>query len=321
DYVIRVKTLKKGEWMEIPLNTSRNSIRRLNQYKNGSPTIKVLKSGLIKVSVPVTKKTQEYKYDEIIGVDVGETELLHTSENKTYGSFKQMIEKYDRAVLPKLSNRSKLRVLMRKYRKRLKKETSEERKQRLREKIGNINRMLQGRKALNRVLRSYEHAVKKEITLAVKNFMNDIKNRKVLVSMEDLNILEFDRGRRSNRRDSNWARGQLLKKLQEALEWHGKDHIGVEPAYTSQECPVCHNVDKKSRDGKRFKCTCCGYEDDADHVGAINIRARAEDKEIEEIIERYRYNKKRRHEAIKKVLNERHRRYMDSAAVAQAIAI
>ncbi|SHF22159.1 hypothetical protein SAMN02746089_01500, partial [Caldanaerobius fijiensis DSM 17918] len=141
------------------------------------------------------------------------TELLHTSENKTYGSFKQMIEKYDKTVLPKLSNRSKLRALMRKYRKRLKKETSEEKKQRLREKISNINRMLQGRKALNRVLRSYEHAVKKEITLAVK-----------------------------------------------------------------------------------FKCICCGYEDDADHVGAVNIRARAEDKEIGEIAERYRYNKKRRHE-------------------------
>ncbi|SNX54112.1 RNA-guided endonuclease TnpB family protein [Thermoanaerobacterium sp. RBIITD] len=321
DYVIRVKTLKKGKWIDIPLKTSNDSARRLNQYKNGSPTIKVLKSGLIRVSVPVEKKTKEYKYDKIIGIDVGETELIHTSENKIYGSFKQMIEIYDLTVLPKLSNRSKLKALMRKYRKEIKKANDENKKQKLREKIGNINKMLQGRKSLNRVLRSYNHAVNKEISSAIKGFINDVKGKEILVSMEDLNILEFDRGRKSNRRDTNWARGQLLKKMQEKLEWHGVKFVGVEPAYTSQECPICHNANKKNRNGKQFKCICCGYEDDADHVGAINIAKRAEDKEIAEIVEKYKYNKKYRHNKLKMLLNERHNKYMDSVAITQIIAI
>lgn len=245
DYVIRVKTLEKGKWIEIPLTTSQNSRRRLKQYKNGSPTIKVLKSGLIKIGVPVTKKTQTYEHKEIIGVDAGETDLIHTSENKVHGSFKDLLEKYDKTFLPKLGNRSKLRALMKKYRKELKSEINEQRKEKLRKKINNINKMLQGRKTLNRVLRPYNHAVEKEIARAVKEFVNDIKNKKVLVVMEDLDILEFDRGRKRNRHDSNWARGKLLQKLQEILDWYGKKYKEVEPAYTSQECPICHNVDKK----------------------------------------------------------------------------
>ncbi|SDF79154.1 transposase, IS605 OrfB family, central region [Thermoanaerobacter thermohydrosulfuricus] len=321
DYVIRVKTLERGKWIEIPLTTSKNSKRRLNQYKNGSPTIKILKNGLIKVAIPITKKTHTYEYKEIIGVDAGETDLIHTSENKVYGSFKYLSEKYDKTVIPKLANRSKLRALMKKYKKELKSETNEQRKEKLRRKINNINKMLQGRKTLNRVLKSYNHAVQMEIARAVKEFINDIKNEKVLIVMEDLNILEFDRGKKRNRYDSNWAKGKLLQKLQETLDWDGKKHKEVEPAYTSQECPICHNVDKKNRNGKHFKCTYCGYESDADYVAALNIKARAEDKEIEEIVEEYRYNKKERHKAIKELIKNRHREYLDSVAQAQARAI
>jgi IS605 OrfB family transposase len=160
-----------------------------------------------------------------------------------------------------------------------------------------------------------------EIARAVKEFINDIKNEKVLIVMEDLNILEFDRGKKRNRYDSNWAKGKLLQKLQETLDWDGKKYKEVEPAYTSQECPICHNVDKKNRNGKHFKCTYCGYESDADYVAALNIKARAEDKEIEEIVEKYRYNKKERHKAIKELIKNRHREYLDSAAQAQARAI
>jgi len=63
------------------------------------------------------------------------------------------------------------------------------------------------------------------------------------------------------------------------------------------------------------------YESDADYVAALNIKARAEDKEIEEIVEKYRYNKKERHKAIKELIKNRHREYLDSAAQAQARAI
>lgn len=35
-------------------------------------------------------------------------------------------------------------------------------------------------------------------------------------------------------------------------------------AYTSQECSICHHIDKKNRDGRFFECVNCGHKQDAD---------------------------------------------------------
>lgn len=74
-----------------------------------------------------------------------------------------------------------------------------------------------------------------------------------------------------------------------ALNWKGYDFVEVAPEFTSQVCPVCGNLDSANRDGKRFKCICCGHEDDADHVGSINIRERAVNKDLMDICEKHRY--------------------------------
>lgn len=73
------------------------------------------------------------------------------------------------------------------------------------------------------------------------------------------------------------------------LNWRGFNFAEVEPDYTSQICPVCSNLNHESRNGKDFTCTCCGYHDDADHVGAINIRARYEDSEVMDICKKTQY--------------------------------
>ena len=84
-----------------------------------------------------------------------------------------------------------------------------------------------------------------------------------------------------------FARGQLQKKLMETLNWKGYDFKEIEPDYTSQCCPVCSYTDKANRNNKSFTCQCCGYEADADYVGALNIKARAEDKEILDVCEKH----------------------------------
>jgi len=48
-------------------------------------------------------------------------------------------------------------------------------------------------------------------------------------------------------------------------------HI-VHSEWTSQECPECGNIDKNNRTTQEvFKCTACGYKDNADHVGSTNV--------------------------------------------------
>jgi len=48
-------------------------------------------------------------------------------------------------------------------------------------------------------------------------------------------------------------------------------HI-VHSEWTSQGCPECGNIDKDNRTTQEvFNCTACGYEDNADHVGSVNV--------------------------------------------------
>jgi len=48
-------------------------------------------------------------------------------------------------------------------------------------------------------------------------------------------------------------------------------HI-VHSEWTSQGCPECGNINPNNRITQEvFKCTACGYEDNADHVGSVNV--------------------------------------------------
>ena len=135
--------------------------------------------------------------------------------------------------------------------------------------------------------------------------------------LEKLDIKEFNNSRKANGKRSMFARGQLQKKLMETLNWKGYDFKEIEPDYTSQCCPVCSYTDKANRNNKSFKCQCCGYEADADYVGALNIKARAEDKEILDVCEKYKYNHDEMQKHIKMVYHARNKKYKAAGKAVQ----
>ncbi len=54
--------------------------------------------------------------------------------------------------------------------------------------------------------------------------------------------------------------------------WRSGEVIFVDPKYTSQTCPVCQHKSKNNRKTQsHFVCVACGYTNNADHVGALNI--------------------------------------------------
>ena len=55
---------------------------------------------------------------------------------------------------------------------------------------------------------------------------------------------------------------------------NGSSMLSVDPAYTSQTCPICGHVDKKSRNHEKhtFKCTACGYTTNDDRIGSMNLQ-------------------------------------------------
>lgn len=73
--------------------------------------------------------------------------------------------------------------------------------------------------------------------------------------------------------DQGWF--EFRRQLQYKLDWNGGMLIAVPPQHTSQTCPSCGHVAKENRQTQaKFECVDCGYEEQADVVGAMNILAR-----------------------------------------------
>ena len=111
----------------------------------------------------------------------------------------------------------------------------------------------------------------------------DIAEQYDLAYMEDLNIRGMTKSAKGtkekpgkhvksksglNRKILASAWGTLELRLNYKMEVRK-----VNPAYTSQTCHQCGHVDKKNRNGAKFKCTACGHADDADVNAALNILA------------------------------------------------
>ena len=114
----------------------------------------------------------------------------------------------------------------------------------------------------------------------------DIARRFDVIRIEDLRIRNITRSARGTMADpgrlvrqkaglnrgilrSGW--GLLVRRLEEKAPGRVEK---VNPAFTSQRCSACGQVDAKSRESQaRFVCTACGYACHADMNAAINIAA------------------------------------------------
>ena len=71
----------------------------------------------------------------------------------------------------------------------------------------------------------------------------------------------------------SWSFYDLRKKIEYKATLQESKAIAVDPAYTSQKCPVCGHTEKRNRDKKNhiFGCKECGYKSNDDRIGAINL--------------------------------------------------
>ena len=119
DFIVYVKLLGEKDRVAFPVSTSRNGLRRMNQYDTGSMTIKVTNHGKVRIGVPFTKKIQTKKESKknILSFDAGITDLIYTNTGNSYGSFCGMRKLYEEVVETKLGHRASLRNKMREYQK------------------------------------------------------------------------------------------------------------------------------------------------------------------------------------------------------------
>jgi len=90
-------------------------------------------------------------------------------------------------------------------------------------------------------------------------------------------IEELDRGIKENSwLARNWSSGMFLDNIRWQAKQLGVELRFVKPAYTSQMCSQCDNINKKNRPKKKdkaakFECTACNYKDHADKNAARNL--------------------------------------------------
>lgn len=70
--------------------------------------------------------------------------------------------------------------------------------------------------------------------------------------------------------DQGWF--EFRRQLDYKLAWRGGWLVAVPPQNTSRTCPCCGHVSADNRQTQaRFVCVDCGFEENADLVGAINV--------------------------------------------------
>ncbi len=75
--------------------------------------------------------------------------------------------------------------------------------------------------------------------------------------------------------DQGWS--EFRRQLDYKLAWNGGWLVAVPPQNTSRTCPTCGHVSADNRRTQaRFACVECGFDENADLVGAINVLRRGE---------------------------------------------
>jgi len=132
------------------------------------------------------------------------------------------------------------------------------------------------------------------IANARKDFLHKItttiSQNHALVCIEDLQVRNISKSSKGNSKqhgkmvkqksglnrsilDQGW--GEFRRQLNYKTEWNGGTLLAVPPHNTSRTCPRCKHVSKDNRKTQeQFLCVDCGYENNADVVGAINVLER-----------------------------------------------
>ena len=194
--------------------------------------------------------------DSEVGIDMGVVNLVTTSEGKVYPCI-DALQRHEK----------RLKFLQR----------SLARKRKHSKNFGKCTKHLA--KASNRVANARKDALHK--------VSHDIAKNHGLVYMEDLNVKGMSKSARGtvenpgrnvkgkaglNRAILNQGWGMFRTMLAYKLEEAGGLVVLVDPRNTSRRCPACGFVDKGNRPTQaKFKCIRCGFESNADLVGATNV--------------------------------------------------
>ena len=135
-------------------------------------------------------------------------------------------------------------------------------------RIIQLKRLLKEFQRKDKSVKKWEHrlqnAVKYAVGVTAKEIVAKAKKHKMGVAMESLTFRSVTKGYLV-------PRYRLMIAVKTLCEREGVPFKLVPAQFTSVTCPYCRHRDRGNRDGERFKCLNCGYQADADLIGAMNV--------------------------------------------------
>ena len=207
----------------------------------------------------------EVNPDKILGVDLGESIAIYASSIGEYGSLR--IEGGEISAFAK---------------------QLEARKRSLQKQAAYCGEGRIGHGTKSRVSDVYKMEDK------IANFRNTVNHRysKMLIDyalkhmygtiqMEDLSGIKKETG--FPKFLQHWTYYDLQQKIEAKAKENGINFIKVDPAFTSQRCSKCGNIDSENRPSQAvFCCKKCGYKTNADFNASQNLSIPGIDKIIKE---------------------------------------
>lgn len=218
-------------------------------YRYGTARL-INKNGIYYMHISVKFDVKEIEYSRvcnIVGIDQGINFIITTYDSKHRTKFisgKKIKEKRRHYI---------------KIRSQLQKKHTASARQRLK-KIGQRE---------NRWMQDINHQITKAL-------VEEYPKHTVFV-VEDLKGIDkknnYIKDKKQKYIHASWAFSDLIKKLNYKAIRENSTVLKVNPAYTSQMCPMCGHIEKNNRNKKLhlFECQTCGYRSNDDRIAAMNL--------------------------------------------------
>lgn len=232
DYWLKLSTLDKGHPLLIPVRLSDYHKEQLTDPETG-------KRRRINSSVTLNKRDEVWwltlTYDEtmtiqaepnapVIGIDVGIANFLTTSDGKQYGTFNRKLRERQKRDREKRRRKAKLRKCL-------------EKKGVPKEKLPSTTSPTG-----QRLIRHVKQSINRAVNLCFE------EHEGCQFAYEQLSVASM---RHKARAMNAYMRASNLAHIPDQITWNatkrGMQATRVKSAYSSQECHVCHYVDRKNR--------------------------------------------------------------------------
>jgi len=254
NWTVSLTTVDGRERFELAIgNYQRGNLAGSNPK---SATLVKRKDGSYYIQICVESQPPEQQNTaKVIGVDLGRTDIAHTSEGDNWNG-QQLTKVRD--------HYSKLRAVLHK---KASKGTRSSRR-----RCRGLLQRLSGRE--RRFQTWVNHSISKIIVSRAKATCSTIAFEDLTGIRERVN--QQPRSKTERRRSNSWAFYQLRTFISYKALKEGVRIVLVPPAYTSQTCHKCLHIhpdlNQSYRSGKRFTCGHCHWDGDAD-FNAANVTA------------------------------------------------